>query len=726
MKTKTTISPFLTMILTFFFGVLLIVSCKKSDDNPEPTPTPTPTPEIPPLFSGTKIPLLSNFEMARGKKSPLKLIYNACYSVRGEDPELPIPDLKEVADVVWEIHDYKHTEARFDNIDNEIAQLAGQITQLQQEISELSNQVSFITPAIITQFQSLVGNTYITDINDAFSSTNNNRSLRYYSYEASQNQSDTTFMNNLVQTCQNYFINVYAAPNPAPQFDMNNAINQIHTLIMGNANPPYDFTKSDLKSMSDLIITATKTARISDQTLATDAYLALENYFLSYLTAQYNALIVYANAYIGQDSASGSQYINQYINNPPSGFRYLIQNELKMFMLMVDYLACNMYDFRSSVGFSQAVTNLPYGIQEDNICGQFIARSNFINSLLMKSLGVIPSDFYITIALPEKYCSAQLGWMGNGVQYTTNKESDSITLGLRSQFPFTYWNGSTCNYDNFVSFYRGTSSNGANTNHFQLNSLPVAITGATWRHSSNLSGLVPFGYYDPNDWTKAPQSTYSSTFSLAFGSVSTCYPWGYFYLNDNANNDMYNCSDYEMGSPLNAHGPMPYVANSQMVQGNIEWGEYKDWENENNYMTWGDNSLGYNGPTSTTSQGFFLTNVRCASVNISSSSLVSGTAASLYCSYTTDPMDYSGTITQKWWGGTDISNRVTKGDLFNFTGSDASSGVVTAAMGSGSHSINFGFSSYLIKPTGHSHEMSLTFYTQVCYEGYISPIYPGK
>jgi hypothetical protein len=692
--------------------VMVTASCKKKDDTPAPTPTP-PAPVLPPLFSSSPMPIMSNFEISQKKKFPASLLYNIGHGLRGEDPEIPIPSLKKLGKVAWEVHDYVHTEHRFDTIDAQLRQISQQLTVLQNDVVALSSQVTFITADIINTMQQILSNTYVTYVNEAFDDSTSNTSLRFYSWNSARNQivptpPDTIGWPKLSEYVWTDFINVYQSG--TAQYDMKNCISQLHTQIMGNPQAPYNFSGSSLKALADKIITSSQ-GKINTSDEATTAYLVVEDYFMSSLTSQYKALIVWVNAAVGADTIDGPKLVEQYMQG---AFGTMVKDELSMFINVADYLAVNLYDHRNLSYFNSDMGYYPYGIKEDHICGQLVSRANMINTMLLGALGSPTSDFYITMALPAKYSSGTLGWTGGGTAYTTSLDQNG---SVTSQYPYTYWESGNANYDNMVSFYRGNGGNGGST-HVNLSQVSIGITGAGWKHSGTLSGMAPIGYYDPNDFTKPPQSTYSLTYSLAFGSVSLCWPWGYLYLNDNANNVMGNCSDYEMDSPISSSGPMPYVANYIMESGSDRWLEQPVYEKENNYMTWGDLSLGYNGPTMNANQ-MFITNVRSATVNLASNSLVSsGTGIKLFATYDTDPFDYSGTATQKFWGGTNISSKTSTKDLFNVSGNSSQSGTGEASIASGSKSINFGFSVLLEKPSGASHEMSLSYYTQPIYSGY--------
>ncbi|MEI7725550.1 MAG: hypothetical protein WCK09_10630 [Bacteroidota bacterium] len=704
------ITPFLLLMALM---VIVAISCKKKDEEPTPTP-PTPGPVLPPLFSSSPKLIMTNFEISQKNKFPASLLYNVGYGLRGEDPEIPMPSLKKLAKVAWEVHDYVHTEHRFDTIDSQLMQISQQLTVLQNDVVALSHQVTFVTDEILTTMKSIVANTYVTNINNAFDDSSSNTSLRFYSWNANQNQQvpvspDTISWSKLSEYVQTDFIDVYQGANSGDDHDMKNCISQLHTLIMGNSQAPYSFSGSSLKTMADLIITSSQN-KIYTSEEATMAYRVVEDYFMSSLTSQFKALIVWANAAVANDTIDGPKLVAQYIQG---GFGTTVKDELSMFINVADYMAVNLYDHRTLTNFGNDMNYFGYGIKEDAICGQLIARANMVNTMILAALATPVNDFYITMALPAKYSSGVLGWTGGGTAYTTILDQGGSVI---SQYPYTYWESSAAYYDNVVSFYRGNGGNGGST-HVNLSQVNIGITGATWRNSGGLSGNAPIGYYDPNDLSKAPQSTYTLTYSLAFGSVSLCWPWGYMYLNDNNNNVMTNCSDYEMDSPISSHGPMPYVAQYEMSSGGDRWLEQPEYEKENSYMTWGDESLGYNGPTLNANQMFF-TNVRTAAVTLSSNPLItSGTGIYLFSTYTTDPLDYSGTATQKFWGGTNISDKKSTKDLFNVSGNNVQSGTVDAAISSGSNSINFGFSVMLAKPTGNSHEVSLSFYSQPIYWG---------
>jgi hypothetical protein len=249
--------------------------------------------------------------------------------------------------------------------------------------------------------------------------------------------------------------------------------------------------------------------------------------------------------------------------------------------------------------------------------------------------------------------------------------------------------------------------------------MAITINGATWRQINPLLGTASVGYYNPNDLSAAPQSSYSSTYCLAFGSVSCCWYYGYLWLNDNDNNNIEQCPNVNWAngtvwSPDSWH-PSPVVMTFN-----------EDDDKTSSYASnfyWGDNSLGYRGTFPKSSGGDYLTTgmLREGAFNVGANTATYGSTISMYFNYSVDPFAWQSSE-EYYVAGTNITNGWTNGDLLNYVvmenqNKPSESSTSTAYVSSGMVNFNVGFCASNKDETGNANSCTMEWYSQVIYNG---------
>ena len=684
MKTKTLWKSVASVVMLLAMIMLVTVSCKKNEDVTPPDPIVPPTPPPANLFGFTPN-FLSNDEVVNGKKFGGSYMYSLGKSLIGEDPVNPVSVFIKALAGIAHFEKEKKLETA---IEKAYKGMVSQLNVINADIAALAKELAISETAIIAEMEALSSQQYCVKVTAGFDSAAST-GLRFYSKNGAmiennapgalaisylQTQLQTEFMTNTnIINITNNVIGIYDAIVPATG----------------------SFKDSDLKTFCDKIILNQGNSKTQSPATAMAYYRLLENYFLMITQYQYEALIIRGNYLVEQDSVNGKISFNQYVTGE---FQPYLKAELKMFLTAVDYLSINLVDYRNSATFnSDIVDYYYYGIKPDAICRNFIARANMVNSLMIAGLGIPASNFYITMALPTQYASYPLNWTLNGIAYTTALDNGGSLL---SQYPYTYWIGSTCEVDNHINFNRGECIIDVTNS-----SVPITITNGTWKRSLPPSGNAVLQYYNPADITAKPQSTWSSEYSLPFGSVSLCWPWGYLYLNDNNYNVAKNCPGFEYGSmPMVAHGSIQQPTRLTSYNANF---------------TWGDAFIKYDGQLYKDDH-FFAYHVREIDVYLAPNPNAGG--ISVFTRYLTDPPQLT-EATIRFFGGTQLvssskyGNPTTNGNLFYTTSFAPETSYSTATAQSGANQFNFGVCLLNDNSTANHHEWSLEFYCQPVYNG---------
>ena len=688
--------------------IFTTTACRKNNSDPTPDPGTPDSLGITDPFSHEDYKFLTDDEIAGNKKFGGSLLYNVGVGISNATganvlPEIPFTD---GIDVIWEIYNFNKTQANFSTIDNQLGQLSTQISDLQNELVGIANSLKLTQVNILNKIDQLSG-TVMNNIELAFDSSSTT-GLRYFSQNAAKIQKgqSTQTIQDLQAWAQINFVNRYTV-NPVDEADMQKQILLLNSAIIGGNTS--NFQTSVLKDFADnIILNQSNNAATRVDTNAMNCYKLLENYFLMMVNSQYKGLLVYGNAVLVKDTTSGGRTALQTFQDK---FKAEIVQELNMFLTVVDYLSVNLVEFRTENRFRSDMNYLNFGIKYDGVCGPFISRANLLNSMILQAIGAPTKDFYITIALPQKYCSSTaLSWSFDMDSYPLVQDNNGI---MKSQYPYTYWNGSTSSPDNIISFYRGNGGNSSKSS--TLKYADVGIANSPWYKKAGVSmhAQVPLCWVNPNDPTKT-SSTYSKTYCLAFGSASLYWPWGYMFLNDQKN--MQNCQNF-FANPFDMYLQLvnlPYVADWDLSNNFNVHSEY------NKYFTWDDYNIGYNGPETTWKSQSFTINYREANIKVDPNPN-SGNGMAVISRYATDPPNITKDAYIWFSGGTFLPNskpgEPLHADLFSIEGFAPSNGTSLVEISSGSKTMNYGFCLQNDKPAGVTHEWNLNYFSQVIYWG---------
>lgn len=700
-------------VFTFLVMMTLVfttISCRKNESDPAPGPVPPAgNTGITDPFSHGDYKFMTDYEIAHNKKFGGSLLYNVGTGVSNAIGENVIPNIpySDAMKLIWNVYKYKTKVTPFDSTDYELGQLSNQISELQNDIMQIVGDLEMTQTEILNAIDALETNDEISYSENAYDSATNT-GLMYYSYNARLIQQGHGIMpiDTLQTNARKFFVERYHSATSA-ETDMIGNIGNINTSIMGGTNV-YNFNSSVLKRYADgVILNSSGNAMTKQDTNAMNSYKLLENYFLMLLNSQYKALLVYGNAEIAYDTLYGPGIIQQYHENYFE--KYIIQ-ELKMFLNVVDYLSVNLVDYRTLGRFAADMDYLSFGIKYDAACSPFLQRANLLNSMILRAVGAPTKDFYITLALPQKYCSSTaLSWSFDMDSYPFVLDNNG---NLESQYPHTYWNGSTCSADNIISFYRGNGGNFSTA--FTQKFADIGISNSPWFKKAGVSMFanVPICWVNPNDPTKT-SSTYSATYCLAYGSASLYWPWGYMFVNDQKNlQSAQKFPGSVFGSAFTGEQlDLPSIVGNN--GGNLPAA-----------FTYDDCNLGFTGlQYSGNNGGTWFINYRSANINVSPNPN-SGNNISVFSSWAATPPPNE-TGAEIWMSGATYipDNKVNvplNADLFLIHTSSPFSkaiGLSWVNISSGPKCMNYGFAYDIYKPTSKTLQFGINYFNQTIYWG---------
>ncbi|MEI6175029.1 MAG: hypothetical protein WCR01_14880 [Bacteroidota bacterium] len=394
MKTKNLPGRIVRLAMLMALMLIVVISCKKKDDTPTP-PTPGPTPPATPdVFSNKPLQMMSDYEIANHLDFPGHIINRFGRGiVGGEDPEIPNP-LKAIGKTLWEVHDYIHTEKRFDQIDDGIKEIEGQISQLQQQMAALAAQLSVDVSELEQFMTGGVISGYITNINGVMDSTTHN-GFGYFPMEGRKYQAGQITqqqMNIDTGYARTFANNVF---NKASGYDVCTWSEQLNAQICPNVGGSQT---NALTTYANLLLQKVTPLGLNDSASMMKAYLLLENYFLQIVNYQFQCVTVWSNACNFYDT-SGYQ-ANLYYTGT---FQKNIKQEIDAYFSAVGYLAINLNDYRST---ANALADLQYvqtGLKPDNLFIHILARAQFLANLYYDALGLNYPVMCGTVITPKNY-----------------------------------------------------------------------------------------------------------------------------------------------------------------------------------------------------------------------------------------------------------------------------------------------------------------------------------
>lgn len=511
MKTKTLWKSIASVVLLMAMIVLVAVSCKKKEDDTATPSTPTPTPVVPSI-QNRLLQIRTYKEIRDGRTLPGYILGGAGSSLSEIDWQA---DFFAIGDIMWDIHDYKHTEAEFQKIDNQLSSMQSQLTQISAQLNELAVELQLGVVDIEAWISNSAVHPFMVDIATKFQDSTSQYSLMYFPAMAARiKRGDPTAIP--LKTLQTFEL-TYVLENNNP--NVTNNINQLFDQIQ-NQNALKIFTQKIC--LNDGVQSQ---ANLPGNVM--NAYLMLEGYFCQILNYQLQGMTIVANV----DNAIDSTHATW--KTKLTGFQSMIKTELEQFLTTVDYLNLNLYDYRNQTQYTNdaTITNCQLGIAPDEVFLDVNARAQFLCNVVLDAFALPYPSVGVKIVTPHNYTDG-IKPIVNTINLTVGGSNPSTVNcvnspnGLNSQFPNTTYNSSTyyCNPDNHWNVYRLTQGN-------VLSGSPAVVVqdggdkSSPWAHDSQITGNVKVLYYNPMNGKSSP--TKDSTYSMPFAFFSAVWYWGY-------------------------------------------------------------------------------------------------------------------------------------------------------------------------------------------------------
>ncbi len=702
MKTKTLLRKILSAGILLSLLVLIVISCKKKDD-PTP-PAPPPTPSVSPFSTliDCKPPkFLTNNEIANHKTLPGYLISRSTKSLMGG-----FEDLEKIGDVLWEIHDYEHTEMEFAKIDKELTAIQSQLTGIKTELNEIAAELQLGIVNIENWITQQNVNVYMVNIYTLYADTTSQYSLMYFPAMAARIQRQDPSAISLT-TLQEYESAYYTSNNNATvETWINNISNQIineHALRV--------FTKQIILN------NGTPTGAYNNPANLMNAYKLLEGFFMQMVNSQIQGMCIVANI-DNRGDTTGLTWKNRL-----PGFQTMFQAELKEFYTQLDYLFINLYDYRNTNQFNLDAKNCTMGIAPDESLGDAKARARFIGNVILDGLGLPYNPVSGSIVIPYNYgfngtisSISSLTIAGqNGGQTVNNSYPD----GIESQYPNTILGAvNVCEVSNLWNIFEFGLNGDQQTGTYIFDIGNDNASNSPWAHSTFIKASYRVQYYNPENGNAS--STKDSVHTMQFGYIPLIWWWGDLFQNFNT---FTYCNSYPLyntdGQWSYAWSPSIGVYDGDDYEGNLSY----------NFGLPNSFSLGYSGPMVGTEYTCVVFEAKF--LDLQYVSIPAG--CELFTFYQTDPPDYSTSSEDNFtvWAGTDFS-QTPEQDNYYFSNSDimffsdsfssTHTGSVSNVIKGESCSINVGFQWMDSDPTSSdSHQFNLYWCSQVIYLG-ISPL----
>lgn len=489
--------------------------------------------------------MLSDYEISSGQSFPGHIIRMMGKGAREDDPEGLIPEpFKKIGETAWEVHDYIHTEARFDKIDNALGQIQNQITAMQNSINYLGSKIGITASA--TQSLILFTNmtNLVTPVQTLMDSTSNagGGGLQYYARVTNQymkglknshGDSLESFADFKADTAalRNWCNNLYNLNNPnlaAIELTM------YENIGMGGAN--------GFAPLTNLICQSAKSKNAFSKDSIMNCYLILESAFLKLVNTQYQCGILMTNAHNFFQPQDTSKLLDWYTD-------YLfphINQEITWFNEAVNYMVVNLNEYRYNDRFQNDMQYMQTQLTPDDLLFNVLARSQFISNMLKDAMGYNYPVIAGTIITPNNFTDGNSPIVNSiGLSFTpmssggTADVFNSTAKKIPSQIPYTYWvDGDPAGIgpDNNWNLYRivhDTVTSNSATPAYSIQIVDNGSNMSPWLHYSPMKGTVTPLYYNPRDprKTSATKNTADSCV-VQFGYFCSGWPWGHLYLSN--------------------------------------------------------------------------------------------------------------------------------------------------------------------------------------------------
>ncbi|MEI6748913.1 MAG: hypothetical protein WCM93_07110 [Bacteroidota bacterium] len=524
MKTNKLLKEIITRAFLFLIILIIAVSCRKDNGNLDPiVPIPPDDPNPPAVFVEKPLNILSDYEKTNNLNFPGNTIYKSGAGLtRGMGHGL-FEGAHLIGEVVWEAYDYLHTESRFDEIDDQLIEMEGQITELTKTMNDMGNSLQISIHDLTSYIHTNDLTEQIEYVQSVMDSSTQG-GLRFYSKTARLYMADT---NNAVMRYQMQLLKdhtdewangIYYKSNTSYMPDVIDAMKHELCPLLG------DSTDNALSAYATTLIDLCQ-GKVTDSLSAMSAYLLLESYFLTVINYQFQGAAVYVNAanFIDTTGYLASSFWETHVVGN-------IHAEVQVFLENVDYLAANLSEYRTQQKFEHDMQYSASGLAPDNLFYNVYARSQFLANLLNYSLGLTPSIVSGHIMVPDHYGpngalapDALSVNVGSKPLISTSKKQASV-------IPYTWWaTNYVCTPDNHWRTYRLTSSDTVWATGPQT--VTVAETGqdSPWTHYVPITGTVTTLYYNPAN-PQQHSATKTDLCTVQFGYFAANWQWGYLYL----------------------------------------------------------------------------------------------------------------------------------------------------------------------------------------------------
>ena len=507
--------------------MIMVVSCRKNDTIYIPVPPEPSNPAALDVFTNKPIRMMSDYEIANQADFPGHIIHRLGKGlVGGEDPE-PENPFKEVGKTLWEIYDYEHTEHEFAEINQGLTDLTSQIAILNNTINNMGQHLNIQIDNLTAFISSGDLNIQIGYVKTAMEAGTEDQFMYYpntgAAWEAdSLNPARIAQMNILKGYVHTYANNVYHNQTSNSMINIIEAMNEDLCPTLGTGN-------NALLAYAKTVVSLTN-GKIHDSTDAMNAYLLLESYFLTVVNYQLQAATVMANACNLLDSTGILGYDTAFWNNDviPQ-----LKMEVGVFFSAVDYMVANMGDYRNQARFVSDMQYANAGLAPDNIFIHVLARSQFVANLLYDALGLPYPVMCGHILTPYNYGNNPTGSLAVTIGSRTISALPDQVL---SQFPYTYWDNTTCHPDQTWNSYR-FGNLGIPDPGWLTGKQTLVISNASgqtpWVHYGPITGSITPLYYNPrNPNQTSPIQTAECT--IEFACFTANWQWGYLLLSNSS------------------------------------------------------------------------------------------------------------------------------------------------------------------------------------------------
>ncbi|NTW23434.1 MAG: hypothetical protein HGA37_01940 [Lentimicrobium sp.] len=547
MKTNKNLKKIAPAFMLVLLIAMLVFSCNK--DNPETDPEEPLTPSgQPDVFSNKPVNIMSEYETTNNLLFPGHRIHKLGNGLMGGTGHNVWEGAHFIGELVWEAYDYHHTEANFKDIEDQLDDITGQIAELNANIISLARVMAVDFNKLNAHISTQALNDQIAYVETAMGDATSDE-LMWYSEVATRYQADTSNpqnkkdMEDLKLYAPLYAFRTYHS---TESNSMPNVISEMHQLLLptlGNDNALGSYTKTVIDEC---------TGKVTDTTSAMNAYLLIENYFLTVVNYQFQAATVMVNAANMVDNGGEHGYASTFWNNT---MREVIPAEVGVFLSSVEYMVANLSEYRNSKRFIHDMKYAEAGLAPDLVFLHVLARAQFVANLLYDASGISYPRISGHIMVPNRYTTDGSGPdIPNELTITIGSvQIKSAGTKYESMIPYTRWSSEkTCHPANHWDLYRFTTVDPDTSWDGTPQIVKVVASGSNlpWPHSPDveIKGTVTPLYYNLKDPSqRSPTRTEECSFQ--FGYFSANWQWGYMLLSNtklqSKLHDDFNAANYD-------------------------------------------------------------------------------------------------------------------------------------------------------------------------------------